>query len=405
MADTYSTVTIDELTEVSTATDNDLFVISQNSSTKTITKENLLSPLQVQINELADIIESGGSGLTDGAKQALLNCFAHVAWIDESGQSYYTNLFNALYPPVYVTSLSVSPTTLSFAELNTSQQLTATVLPVDATESVTWESTDTSVATVNETGLVTSVGYGSCYIECQAGSYSQSIGIVVAQATLTSISAVYTQSGTVYNTDSLDSLKSDLVVTATWSNSTTSVLTDSDYVLSGALSVGTSTITVSYGGQTTTFNVAVTEYVVTEVPITWSKGTWQDGTGDSWVANTSYNARNFTSYLDASSHVLKFKFPIDSENTYVTSGVTTCTQVYVRAYDPTDDSYVGQLSLSNGTIGSSSASMSAQTITFGQEYTLLQSYRYRMIVGSGGAFSANSKRQSYLNNMFTSMYY
>lgn len=75
-------------------------------------------------------------------------------------------------------------------------------------------------------------------------------------ADLVSISAVYTQSSTVYDTDTLDSLKTDLVVTAHYSNETTQTVTA--YTLSGTLTQGTSTITVSYGGKTTTFNVTVT---------------------------------------------------------------------------------------------------------------------------------------------------
>lgn len=78
-------------------------------------------------------------------------------------------------------------------------------------------------------------------------------------ATLTSITAVYTQSGTVYTHDSLDSLKSDLVVTAHYDDASSQVVTL--YTLSGTLSAGTSTITVSYGGKTTTFNVTVTDGV------------------------------------------------------------------------------------------------------------------------------------------------
>ena len=74
---------------------------------------------------------------------------------------------------------------------------------------------------------------------------------------LSSISAVYTQSGTVDIMDSLDSLRNDLVVTAHYSDGTSGVVTG--YVLSGSLAeVGTSTITVSYGGKTATFTVTVT---------------------------------------------------------------------------------------------------------------------------------------------------
>ena len=56
--------------------------------------------------------------------------------------------------------------------------------------------------------------------------------------TLVSISAVYTQSGTVYDTDTLDSLKTDLVVTATWSDTSTSTVASADYTLSGTLTEG-----------------------------------------------------------------------------------------------------------------------------------------------------------------------
>lgn len=38
-------------------------------------------------------------GLSSDAKAALLNCFAHVAWIDGHGQDYYDALYEALYEP------------------------------------------------------------------------------------------------------------------------------------------------------------------------------------------------------------------------------------------------------------------------------------------------------------------
>ena len=80
---------------------------------------------------------------------------------------------------------------------------------------------------------------------------------------LVSISAVYTQSGTVYTTDSLDSLKTDLVVTALYNDQTSDTVTT--YTLSGTLTAGTSTITVTYGGKTTTFTVTVTEFTTSPV--------------------------------------------------------------------------------------------------------------------------------------------
>lgn len=75
---------------------------------------------------------------------------------------------------------------------------------------------------------------------------------------LMSISAAFTQgAASIYETDSLDKLKQYLVVTATFDDSSTTVLSDSDYILSGTLTVGTSTITATCQGKTDTFTVVV----------------------------------------------------------------------------------------------------------------------------------------------------
>lgn len=85
-------------------------------------------------------------------------------------------------------------------------------------------------------------------------------------ANLTRITAVYTQGGTVYDTDSLDSLKETLVVTAYYDDESSEAV--SAYVLSGTLTEGTSTITVTYGGKSATFDVIVTHYE--QWDINWS---------------------------------------------------------------------------------------------------------------------------------------
>lgn len=78
---------------------------------------------------------------------------------------------------------------------------------------------------------------------------------------VTFITAVFTQgSATIHGADSLDTLKQYLTVTAHHSDSTTETVTG--YTLTGTLTEGTSTITVSYGGKTTTFNVTVSEAIV-----------------------------------------------------------------------------------------------------------------------------------------------
>lgn len=79
---------------------------------------------------------------------------------------------------------------------------------------------------------------------------------------IASLSAVFTQGSRVITpTDSLNSLKQNLVVTATYYNGTTATITD--YALNGTLTAGTSIITAIYGGKTATFEVEVARNYLT----------------------------------------------------------------------------------------------------------------------------------------------
>ena len=157
---------------------------------------------------------------------------------------------------VECTGISLNNSTLTFATGST-QTLSATVTPSNCTQTVTWSSNTTGVATVSN-GVVTPVGNGTATITATCGSHSATCTVTVQLKTLSSISAVYTQGDSVvYPSTSLNDLKSNLVVTANYSDSTTATITD--YTLNGTLSVGTSTVTVTYSGKTTTFNVTVSE--------------------------------------------------------------------------------------------------------------------------------------------------
>lgn len=102
---------------------------------------------------------------------------------------------------------------------------------------------------------------GTSIITATYGAFTDTFSVVVSAVTVTSISCVYSQSKTVYDSDSLDVLKDDLVVNAVYSDGSSGTVSASDYTLSGTLNEGTSTITVSYGGKTDTFTVTVTHRV------------------------------------------------------------------------------------------------------------------------------------------------
>lgn len=238
-----------------------------------------ISELKSQISDIEEQIEGGtGSGLTSEIKSALMGIAEHILmWSDGNGPTYISDLRNALYPPVVYTNITLDRNSLSFGTLNSTQQLSATTTPTGG--AVTWSSSNDSVATVSSTGLVTSVGYGNATITASCGGLTATCSVAVAQATVTSISAVYTQ-GTVDTATPLDSLKDDLVVTASWSNGTTSTVASEDYTLTGTLTEGTSVITVSYGGQSTTFNVTVTQHTVTGWYYPFENSLASEGTED-----------------------------------------------------------------------------------------------------------------------------
>lgn len=90
---------------------------------------------------------------------------------------------------VPVNSVSLSPSTLNLVE-NETGTLTATVLPNNATnKDVTWESSNTSVATVDASGLVTAVSAGTTNITATADGNKTATCTVTVVAKTYSISS------------------------------------------------------------------------------------------------------------------------------------------------------------------------------------------------------------------------
>lgn len=176
-------------------------------------------------------------------------------------------------------------------------------------------------------------------------------------ADLVSISCVYTQSGTVYDTDTLDSLKPDLVVTALYDDQTTATVTT--YTLSGTLTEGTSTITVSYGGKTASFAVTVSEAPspsemwesgVAYTPTVIQNNYINENTG----AIESYSGWDWTGYLPCKGATIvvpsainegtaggKYNAFFDEEYNVVEPSVQVSKTSAIPIYVPEDASYVG----------------------------------------------------------------
>lgn len=206
------------------------------------------------------VIPSGGGGeVTDALKSALLQLAEKIAYIDANGSAYYDDLYQALY--------GTAPTTYSVANDLTAVTNSNPATRVAAGGSYSGTLTASTGYTINTVTItmggndVTGTSYsgGIITIPNVTGNIVITAVATERQATLTSISAVFTQGqAVIYNTDSLDTLKQYLVVTAYYDDTSSEVLASSAYTLSGTLTVGTSTITASYGGKSDTFNVTVT---------------------------------------------------------------------------------------------------------------------------------------------------
>lgn len=212
-----------------------------------------LKSISRSVNMGTVVEPSGGSGVPTNVREAIYTLLDNAAYAT-TGLEDEIAIVQAWAQEV--TALSLDVTTLTLNN-DTPQTITATVVPSGST--ITWTSSDNSVATVVG-GVVTGVSNGSCVITATAGNKSANCAVTVSGfATLESISAVYTQSGTVLVTTPLDDLKADLVVTGTYSDTTTATIPSDAYTLSGTLEVGTSTVTVTCQGKTTTFTVTVTD--------------------------------------------------------------------------------------------------------------------------------------------------
>ncbi len=168
-----------------------------------------------------------------------------------------------------VASVTVSPSSVSNSVGQTAQ-LTAAAKDGSGNtmtgQSITWSSSNSSVATVNGSGLVSSVGVGTATITATSSGKSGTASVTVAAAAPVVGSVTVTPAaltGTVGQTGQLTAVVTDANgntmtgQTITWTSSKTSVATVNGSGLVTAVSAGTATITASTSGKSGTASVTV----------------------------------------------------------------------------------------------------------------------------------------------------
>ena len=197
-----------------------------------------------------DIATVSASGLVSGKKEGEVKITVKTA---DGGYTAECTV-SVEYPP---TSVTLSKTSLSLnvgSSTSGSAQLTATVLPENATnKAVKWSSSDTKVVTVDENGKVTAVAGGSATVTCTAesGGVKATCKVTVAEDA-TSLRITNLPSGKLYK-EQKHQLKiefnSSTVTnkTVTWSSSNSgAVSVDQEGIITAMMANVGATITATY---------------------------------------------------------------------------------------------------------------------------------------------------------------
>ena len=182
-------------------------------------------------------------------------------------------LFSCALKEVPVSSISLSQ---SLAEMIIGEtlQLTATISPSDATEqAIAWTSSNQSVATVSNSGLVTALSEGSSIITASAGGKSTVCNVSVSKGyvAVTSITLNKTElslkKGQTETLVAIVSPDDATEPTVTWSSSDNKVATVDQNGKVNAISLGSTQITAKAGDKTAICNVSVEPIIATSVKI------------------------------------------------------------------------------------------------------------------------------------------
>lgn len=160
-----------------------------------------------------------------------------------------------------VTSVSLNHTSLEL-EMGETAQLTATVTPSNATnKTVTWSSSNSSIVSVSNDGLVKAVGGGTATITAKAGGMTAECKVVsIVKASSISLDKTslnikvgdsYQLKATIYPATTTDK-------TVTWNSNNPEVATVDNNGNVRAIEVGNAVITVKTGSVSNTCSVVVT---------------------------------------------------------------------------------------------------------------------------------------------------
>ena len=201
---------------------------------------------------------------------------------------------------VAVESVTLDKSSLELTEGETAT-LTATVKPDNATnKTVTWTSSSSSIATVDQNGKITAVSEGTATITAKAGDKTATCSVTIKKNTVavesvtldkSSLELTEGETATLTATVKPDNATNKTVM---WSSDKTSVATVDANGKITAVSEGTATITAKAGDKTATCSVTVKKNTVAVESVTLDKSSLELTEGETATLTASVKPDNAT---------------------------------------------------------------------------------------------------------------
>jgi uncharacterized protein YjdB len=291
-----------------------------------------------------------------------------------------------------ITAISVSPDGLTLP-LNVTQQFVATASYSDGSSQdlvtgVTWSSSATSVATIDNNGLASLLTAGTVTITAQVGSLTDTATITVVGAHLTSIAispATPTMAaGTEQQftaTGSFDDGSTQVLPTVQWTSTSSNILAVSSSGLGTAVAAGNSTLSATSGSITGTTSVTVTNATLvslaiapanSSMPIGASKqftatGTFSDSSTQDvtqlvlWkssnAAAASINAAGLASSFVAGTTTIQAQLGSVAQSTTLTVSIVDLVSIAISPANPTLSKHTSVKFTATGTYSDGSTSV------------------------------------------------
>lgn len=239
--------------------------------------ERVTFPTWTALNGQDDLVEYKGT-LSGGKAEIYVKrsnhnneygtYITHIYAYDINGNCTGKEVIVTLEETVNVSGVTLNKTSSTMTQKGETLALTATVSPSNATnKKITWSSSNTSVATVSSSGVVTAVANGTAIINVKTADGSKTatckvtvnIPVSVTGVTLNKTSSTMTKKGETLSLAATVSPTNATNKNVTWSSSNTSVATVSSSGVVTAVANGTTTITVKTadGSKTATCKVTV----------------------------------------------------------------------------------------------------------------------------------------------------